>query len=145
MVTNDQPASPVSKGGAGAGPEIRIEWLEVIAPLLTIESGSELLRDRDVYFFIDNRTAEGWLRRGNGPTQWITDVVAAFWSLCVKYGINPWIVRSPTGTNLADVPTRPDRKEIPADWVKIKEKLHPALQAAAKAMWSEAREAARIV
>ncbi|CAE7263188.1 unnamed protein product [Symbiodinium sp. KB8] len=80
--------------------------IEMLAPILAIETFRGHLRNKDVLLFIDSEAVEAALVKGYSSKEDLCELVEIFWELALKYKINFFIDRVSTDANPADWPSR---------------------------------------
>ncbi|CAE7374222.1 unnamed protein product, partial [Symbiodinium necroappetens] len=85
--------------------------IEMIAPILEIETFRDHLRNKDVLLLIDSEAVEAALVKGYSSKEDLCELVEIFWELALEYRINFFIDRVSTDANPADWPSR-DQLEI---------------------------------
>ena len=83
-----------------------IYGLELLALLAFIFMNRNRLRNSSINAYLDNNNALCALIRGDSNTAIIADMVAVFWKVLQKYGIDIWLGRVGSKLNIADHPTR---------------------------------------
>ena len=80
--------------------------LEILASVIAIAQLGSLQGSGLTLAFIDNTAAASALIRGSTDKIIPRLIVSAFWTLCKKYKITPWIEIVSSGNNPADAPSR---------------------------------------
>ena len=80
--------------------------IEMIAPILEIETFRDHLRNKDVLLLIDSEAVEAALVKGYSSKDDLCELVEIFWELALEYRINLFIDRVSTDANPADWPSR---------------------------------------
>ena len=80
--------------------------IEMIAPILAIETFRDHLRNKDVLLLIDSEAVEAALVKGYSSKEDLCELVEIFWELALEYRINFFIDRVSTDANPADWPSR---------------------------------------
>ena len=80
--------------------------IEMIAPILAIETCRDHLRNKDVLLLIDSEAVEAALVKGYSSKEDLCELVEIFWELALEYRINFFIDRVSTDANPADWPSR---------------------------------------
>ena len=83
-----------------------IYGLELLALLGFVFANRRRLRNSSINAYLDNNNALCALIRGDSNTAVIADMVAVFWMVLQKYGIDIWLGRVSSKLNIADHPTR---------------------------------------
>ena len=124
--TRSQIAAILFKGGQSGPPKIElltkggtpkfwirlfhrtnlIYGLELLALLGFIFANRHRLKGSSINAYLDNNNALCALIRGDSNTAVIADMVAVFWLVLQKYGIDIWLGRVCSKLNIADHPTR---------------------------------------
>ena len=79
--------------------------IEMIAPILAIETFRDHLRNKDVLLLIDSEAVEAALVKGYSSKEDLCELVEIFWELALEYRINFFIDRVSTDANPADWPS----------------------------------------
>ena len=80
--------------------------IEMIAPILAIQTFRDHLRNKDVLLLIDSEAVEAALVKGYSSKEDLCELVEIFWELALEYRINFFIDRVSTDANPADWPSR---------------------------------------
>ena len=83
-----------------------IYGLDLLALLGFIFANRHRLKGSSINAYLDNNNALCALIRGDSNTAVIADMVAVFWLVLQKYGIDIWLGRVCSKLNIADHPTR---------------------------------------
>ncbi|CAE7645183.1 unnamed protein product [Symbiodinium necroappetens] len=85
--------------------------IEMIAPILALETFRDHVRNKDVILLIDSEAVEASLVKGYSSKEDLCELVELFWELLLEYRANFFIDRVSTDANFADWPSR-DHLEI---------------------------------
>ena len=80
--------------------------IEMIAPILAIQTFRDHLRNKDVLLLIDSEAVQAALVKGYSSKEDLCELVEIFWELALEYRINFFIDRVSTDANPADWPSR---------------------------------------
>eukprot|EP00438_Fugacium_kawagutii_P013451 Skav225992 [mRNA] locus=scaffold4003:161449:163482:+ [translate_table: standard] len=95
--------------------------IEMMAPILAIETFRDRLRNTDLILLIDSESVEAALVKGYSSREDLCDLISVFWDLVIKYQIRVFIDRVSTDANPADWPSRGDlERGERAGWVTVK-------------------------
>ena len=92
-------------------PRNPIEQIETAAVLLLFEIFAAELRDTDVRLFVDNVAAQGSLVRGFSRSLSQAVLCGAVWTRAALARVGLWVDRVESAANVADIPTRPEKRE----------------------------------
>ena len=84
--------------------------LELLAALCALLTFSERLRDRRVYFFVDNTPAWSCMINGYSSSAPMAEMGNLFHLAIAALGIDCWIEWVNSDANIADLPSRPERQ-----------------------------------
>ena len=104
----------------------RIELLEAAASCLGTYSAAEFVGSRPFYLLNDNTAAESWSRECTGTTEEAKEITRDMWMFAARACVAPWVGRVRTDHNPADIPTRPEEREIPQNWTWIPPRVPPS-------------------
>ena len=85
--------------------------IEMIAPILALETLRDHVKTKDVLLLIDSAAVEAALVKGYSSKEDLCELVEAFWELALEYKVNFFIDRVSTDAHPADWSSR-DRREI---------------------------------
>ena len=80
--------------------------IEMIAPVLALETFKESVRDRDVLLLIDSEPVEAALVKGYSAKEDLSSLIEVFWNLALELRANIFIDRISSDSNPADWPSR---------------------------------------
>jgi len=88
----------------------QIALYEAMAAVVATYVFAPWLRDTEVILFIDNQSAEGFLRNGyaRGVAQDASRLASLWWERCARIRLSPWLEWVPSLLNISDGPTRPE-------------------------------------
>ena len=84
--------------------------IEMLAPILALETFASRLINIDLIILIDSEAIEGALIKGYSNREDISSLVSVFWDLALKLGCRVFIDRIATDANPADWPSRGNLK-----------------------------------
>jgi len=84
--------------------------IEMLAPILALETFASRLINTDLIILIDSEAVEGALIKGYSSREDISSLVSVFWDLALKLGCRVFIDRIATDANPADWPSRGNLK-----------------------------------
>ena len=95
--------------------------VEMVAPILALETFRDRVVGSDVLLFIDSEAVEAALIKGYSSREDLCDLISVFWELVLELRVNIFIDRVATDANPADWPSR-DCLEIGqrAGWSAVK-------------------------
>ena len=79
---------------------------EIIAILLAVDTFADLLENRRIVLYSDNKGAEYTTAKGSARAADHNRMVHEIWTLALVKQIKLWIERVPTEDNIADLPSR---------------------------------------
>ena len=79
---------------------------EIIAFLLAVDTFADLLENRRIVLYSDNKGAEHTTAKGSAKAADHNRMVHEIWTLALVKKIKLWIERVPTEDNIADLPSR---------------------------------------
>ncbi|CAE7651828.1 unnamed protein product, partial [Symbiodinium necroappetens] len=86
--------------------KMQIVPIEMIAPILAIETFRDHLRSKDVLLLVDSEAVEAALVKGYSSKEDLCELVEIFWELALEYRINFFIDRVSTDAQRAAWPSR---------------------------------------
>ena len=89
-----------------AGEDDSIVPVEMIAPVLALETFADRLRGSDLLLLIDSEAVEGALIKGYSSREDLCSIISVFWDLAFRLQIRVFIDRISTDANPADWPSR---------------------------------------
>ena len=98
----------------------QIGIFEAIAVLMAIESLDHLVKESDLFIFVDNTQAQALLANGFGDDEDVCVVAAAFWERAAGGDVGVWFERVDSKSNWADGPTRPEEPQKSADLMALR-------------------------
>ena len=87
--------------------------LEILAAAIAIQQLADINPQGIVLIFIDNTAAASALIRGSTECEIACDLISAFWNVCKKSRLIPWIEIVKSENNPADAPSRGTTSSIP--------------------------------
>ena len=84
--------------------------VELIAPILTLWTCRDYVRDKTVLLLVDSEAVEGALIKGYSCRTDICLLVGVFWQLALELKCLLYIDRVPTDANCSDQPSRNNLK-----------------------------------
>lgn len=97
--------------------ELKQKWLvrktqiipvEMLAPIVALETFADRLRGTDLFIFIDSEVVESALIKGYSSRQDICSLISVFWDIVLRMQIRVFVDRVATDANAADPPSRDD-------------------------------------
>ena len=117
---------------------LKREWLErktqivpveMVAPIVALETFQDRVRNSDVILLIDSEAVEGALIKGYSSKTDVCGLVSVFWELALCLRVRVFIDRISTDANPADWPSRGDlERGSKAGWVTRSPIWPPALK-----------------
>ena len=88
-----------------------IHQAELLPALLSMVAWGEMLEERQVFLFVDNDAARAAVVKGTTNNFPSARIVAKIWEIAVVRGIQLWVERVPSWSNVADGPSRNEWQE----------------------------------
>ena len=85
---------------------------EIYPMLVARQLLSDKLRHRDVIHYVDNDAARYGTVKGYSPISTSAWLIHAFWDSEIQYRTRSWLSRVLTASNIADAPSRGDKKSV---------------------------------
>ena len=106
----------------------RIVPVEMVAPIVALQTFKDRLRNCDLILLIDSEAVEGALIKGYSSREDLCELVSVFWDLVFELRIRVFIDRIATDANPADWPSRDDLETgEKAGWISINPEWPAAL------------------
>ena len=103
--------------------------VEMLAPILALQTFSDRLCHADIFIFIDSEVVESALIKGYSSREDLCLLVAVFWDLVLRLQARVFIDRVATDANPADWPSR-DNLALgeSSGWITVKPCWPPGLK-----------------
>ena len=86
--------------------------LEALATPVALRTWAQKLSNRQLIHFIDNNAVASSLVKGYSPKADSAHIISDYWTLAAKHGIDIYIDRVESKSNLSDGPSRFDLSEL---------------------------------
>ena len=96
-----------------------IFFTEILPILVAKKTWSEILKNRRVFFYIDNEAAKAALIRGFSPLLDASDLLFEIFEQDVLLRCLPWYSRVPSKSNCADAASRLEFDVCGSDFTKV--------------------------